>query len=202
MYISNSEIRAKAREALGRNIFSKNYLMLIGMTLVTGIVLSAANYLCCGLGSLLLCSPLYVGLYKVYLRLVQGDQSITFNSLFDGCNEFGPNLALGVMRTLIITLWTFLLIVPGIIKSYSYALSYYIKAENPDYSWRECLDESAIMMKGHKMQLFKLHLSFIGWALLSLLTFGIGLFWVNTYQQTATAIFYEEIKSQTNYEQN
>ena len=200
MHITNSEIRAKAREALGKNIFNKNYMMLIGMTIITGIVLSAANYLCCGLGSLLLCGPLYIGLYKVYLRLVQGDEGLTFSSLFDGCNDFGPNLALGVMRTLIITLWTFLLIIPGIIKSYSYALAYYIKAENPEYSWRECLDESTIMMRGHKMQLFKLQLSFIGWTLLSLLTCGIGLLWVNTYQQTATAIFYEELKLQAIYE--
>ena len=200
MYFSNSEVRARAREVLDRNIFSKKFLMLIGMTVVTSLVLSAANYLCCGLGALLLSGPLYVGLYKVYLRIVRGDDYIKFSSMFDGCDDFGSNLVLGVMHTLIITLWTLLLIVPGIIKSYSYAMVYYIKAENPNYTWRECLKESEMMMKGHKMQLFILHLSFVGWVLLSLLTCGIGLLWVNTYQQTATAVFYEKLKLEKMYQ--
>ena len=195
MYISNSEIRARARQALGNNIFSKRYLMLIGMTIAVSLILFAANYLCLGLGSLLLCGPLYVGLYKAFLKNAQGESNMTFGSLFEGCYDFGPNLGLGVMHSLLLTFWTFLFIIPGIIKSYSYALVYYIKAENPDYTWRECIAESQFLMKGYKMKLFKLHLSFIGWAILSLFTLGIGLLWLNSYIHTSTAIFYEELKS-------
>ena len=196
MHITNSEIRAKAREALGKNIFSQTYFMLIGMAISISLVLGATNYLCCGIGSLLVSGPLYVGLHKVYLRVLKKESDIKFISAFDGCNDFGPNLALGAMRTLLLTFWTFLFIVPGIIKSYSYALAYYIKADHPDYGWRECLQESEMMMKGYKLKLFKLQLSFIGWALLSILTCGVGFLWVNTYLQTSTAVFYEELKIQ------
>ena len=199
MYISNSEIRARARMALGYSLFSKQFILLIAMSVVVSAILNAANYLCIGLGTLLLCGPLYVGLYKSYLKVSNGYVDIKFTTVFDGCDDFGSNLVLGVMHTLIITLWTFLLIIPGIIKSYSYALAYYIKADNPEYTWRECLTESEIMMRGYKMKLFMLHLSFIGWAFLSLFTFGIGFLWVNTYQQTATAIFYQELKNSRMY---
>lgn len=200
MHLSNSEIRARARETLDNNIFSSKFLLLIAMTIVSSLIIGAANYLCCGLGTLLLCGPLYVGLYKAYLRTVRGDSSVKFGSLFDGCgDDFGQNLVLGVMHTLMLTLWTFLLIIPGLIKSYSYALVYYIKSDHPEYSWRECLTESERMMRGHKMRLFMLQLSFIGWMLLSALTCGIGAIWVNTYIQTATAVFYEDLKSKEMY---
>ncbi len=199
MYISNFEIRAKARQALDNNIFSSKFLMLIAMNITTSLVLGAANYLCLGLGTLLLCGPLYVGLYKSHLKTVNGDSDIRFSTVFDGCDDFGSNLVLGVMHTLIIALWSLLFIIPGVIKSYSYALVYYVKADNPEYTWRECLNESERMMRGYKMKLFTLHLSFLGWAFLSLFTFGIGFLWVNVYQQTATAVFYEKLKAKDMY---
>lgn len=200
MYISNSEIRARARETLGTNIFDRRWFTLIGMQIVISLVLSAANYLCLGLGTLLLCGPLYVGLYKVYTQVARGDSFIKFDTVFEGCYNFGPNMSLGVMHTLKILLWSLLFIVPGIIKSHSYALAYYIKADHPEYGWRECLNESEAMMSGYKLKLFKLRLSFIGWFLLSILTLGIGMLWVDVYLQTATAIFYEELKYQREYE--
>lgn len=199
MYISNSEIRARARTALDRNPFSRKWIILILMSVVTSIIFGAANYLCCGLGTLLLCGPLYVGLYKAHLKVAQGYSDIKFDTVFEGCNNFGSNLVLGLMHTLIVTLWSLLFIIPGIIKSYSYALVYYIKAEHPEYGWRECLDESEKMMRGYKFKLFMLHLSFVGWLFLSTFTCGIGTVWVNTYLQTATAVFYQELKTQKMY---
>lgn len=200
MNISNSEIRARALVTLGGNIFSRPWLLPIGMMLVVSIVLFAANYLCLGIGTLLLCGPLYVGLYKSFLKIARKDENLTFDCVFEGCYNFGQNLSLGIMHTLIITLWSLLLIVPGIIKYYSYAMAYYVKADNPEYTYRECLDESAYLMQGNKMKLFKLHLSMIGWFLLSILTFGIGALWLNVYMHTATAIFYDELKEQSMYE--
>ena len=199
MYSSNSNIRARAREALGKNIFSRKWLMLVLMMAVTSIVLSAANYIGCGLGTLLLSGPLYVGIYGVCLKMIRGYEDIPFESAFEGCYKFGPNLILGLMQTLIVALWSLLFIIPGIVKSYSFALAYYIRADHPEYDWRTCLNESERMMKGHKWRLFTLHFSFIGWILLSILTCGIGFIWVNAYQQTATAIFYEELKSSAAY---
>ena len=52
------------------------------------------------------------------------------------------------------------------------------------------------MMNGHKFDLFYLHLTFIGWGILSLLTLGIGFLWLNPYMMTAQAQFYEDVKAE------
>jgi uncharacterized membrane protein len=102
---------------------------------------------------------------------------------------------MGLMCVYVI-LWTFLLIIPGIIKGYSYAMAPYISIDNEDLSPEECIQKSMQMMEGHKMQLFLLDLSFIGWAFLSILTMGIGLLWLAPYQETARLKFYEDLKAQ------
>ena len=199
MYISNSEIRAKARQSLGSGIFTNTWFIAILGGLIISAILTAANYLCAGIGTMLLCGPLYVGLYKFYLRIAQGDKNVKIENVFEGCYNFSQNFMVGLMYTLFIFLWSLLLVIPGIVKSYSYALVFYIKSENPTMDWRECLDQSEKMMQGNKWRLFKLHMSFIGWILLSMLTLGIGSLWVNAYMQTATAIFYEELKREKMY---
>ena len=199
MYISNSEIRAKARENLGPGIFNNTWIMAILGGLIISAVLGAANYLCAGIATMLLCGPLYVGLYKLYLKIANGDKEVKIETVFSGCYNFSQNFMVGLMYTLFIFLWSLLFVIPGIVKSYSYALVFYIKAENPDMDWRMCLDESESMMQGNKWRLFTLHLSFIGWFLLSMFTFGIGSFWVNAYLQTSTAVFYEELKRERMY---
>ena len=195
MYLSNSEIRRRARLALEKNPLGGKWFMLAMMGFVVSLILGAANYLCFGIGFILLCGPLYIGLYNVCLKVARGDNDIKFGTVFEGCYNFAPGLALGFMHTLIIALWSMLLIVPGIIKGYSYSLAYFIKSDHPEYSWRECLNESAYAMHGHKLRLFKLHLSFIGWYILSAVTLGFFSFWVNAYVNTATAIFYEDLKA-------
>ena len=113
--------------------------------------------------------------------------------------NFSQNFMVGLMHSLFIFLWSLLFFIPGIVKAYSYALVFYIKAENPEMDWRQCFDESENMMKGNKWRLYKLHLSFIGWIILSIFTLGIGALWVNAYMQTSNAVFYEEIKRERMY---
>ena len=91
-----------------------------------------------------------------------------------------------------------LFIIPGIVKGYSYALTPYITHDQPALPVRACLRRSQQMMKGYKMKLFLLDLSFIGWILLCLVTFCIGFLWVKPYIETAHAKFYEELKSRQN----
>ena len=199
MHISNSEIRAKARESLDGKIFGKRWLLAVLGGLIISAVLGAANYLCAGIATMLLCGPLYVGLYKFYLNISNNQEDIKVESVFDGCYNFSQNFMVGLMQSLLIFLWSLLFVIPGIVKSYSYALVYYIKAENPEMDWRQCLSESEIMMKGNKWRLFKLHFSFIGWMFFSLFTLGIGSLWVNAYMQVSTAVLYEEIKRERMY---
>ena len=88
-----------------------------------------------------------------------------------------------------------LFVIPGIIKSCSYALTFYIRADNPSLSATEAITESRRMMDGYKMKYFMLQLSFIGWIIVGALCLGVGTLWVAAYMQTATAVFYEEVKA-------
>ncbi|MBJ6745474.1 DUF975 family protein [Streptococcus sp. 121] len=93
--------------------------------------------------------------------------------------------------------WTLLLILPGLIKSYSYSMTNYIiedlVAQGKDIEPTEAITKSRILMDGHKLDLFLLDLSFIGWVLLSILTFGIGSLWLSPYIYTTRAAFYREL---------
>lgn len=80
-----------------------------------------------------------------------------------------------------------------VIASLSYAMTYYILVENPEYGVLQALKESKAMMKGHKMDLFLLGLSFIGWAVLAIFTFGIGFLWLYPYFNTTIAHFYQYV---------
>ena len=94
-------------------------------------------------------------------------------------------------------LWTLLLVIPGIIKAYSYSMTFYILRENPEMTAGDAITASQKMMDGHKMDLFLLSLSFIGWAILASITFGIGYMWLIPYIYTAYAAFYETLKKET-----
>lgn len=101
--------------------------------------------------------------------------------------------------SLFIWLWSLLLIVPGIIKSYKWAMVPYIVAENPQLPDKEIRSISERMMEGYKMELFKLQLSFIGWMLLSCITFGIlYIVHVGPWLQLTYLEFFEKVKSGNN----
>ncbi|HDR7250971.1 TPA: DUF975 family protein [Bacillus pacificus] len=84
-------------------------------------------------------------------------------------------------------------IVGMIVMYFSYAMTYYVMVENPEYSVSQAMKESKNLMKGHKLDLFLLWLSFIGWAILAIFTLGIGFLWLSPYVSTTTAHFYRYI---------
>ena len=107
------------------------------------------------------------------------------------------NVLVMFLKKLYIFLWSLLLVIPGIVKSYSFYLVDYILAENSDLNKSRVFEMSKTMMKGHKMEAFVLELSFIGWHLLSTLTFGLlNVFYVNPYLQATKAEFYSAIKAE------
>jgi len=63
-------------------------------------------------------------------------------------------------------LWALLFVIPGIIKAHAYRMTPFILAENPGMKPSRAIEKSKTMMNGHKMDLFSLRLSFIGWSLL------------------------------------
>ena len=97
------------------------------------------------------------------------------------------------MKNLFILLWTLLLIVPGIMKSMAYAMTEYILLDNPEISAEDAIHKSRVMMDGHKMKLFLMYLSFIGWAILCLFTLGLGFLLLVPYIETSVATFYQDL---------
>lgn len=134
--------------------------------------------------------PLFVGTTWLFQSFVQGNRP-SFGFIFSPFKRFWRYMLIGLILTILLTFWTLLLIVPGIIKYLSYSQTLYILRENPHYSIFEAIRESKEKMHGYKMELFLLQLSFIGWALLSILTLFIGLFWLEPYFRTTMASFYE-----------
>lgn len=147
--------------------------------------------------SLFVLLPLAVG-YSNSMRVLleTGDNRLTNNSFNLGFGNWLHVVWGMILSTIYIFLWTLLLIIPGIIKSYSYALTPYILVEHPEMSANEAIEESMRLMDGHKFDLFYLQLSFIGWAILSILSLGLGFFWLIPYQMTAQAAFYRDIKNE------
>jgi uncharacterized membrane protein len=147
--------------------------------------------------SLLFMFPLLWGAVIYFLRLVRGE-SLGFGRLFDGYsvqNLFRVMFTLW-LQNFIIALSSLLLIVPGIMVGCAYAMTPFILKDRPDLQYYAVLKESTRMMKGHKMEYLLLQLSFLGWAILSILTAGIGLLWFIPYAQTTTAHFYEQLKAE------
>ena len=141
--------------------------------------------------------PLIWGFYTMYLDHIRGEK-VGLGNLFQGYSKewFSKSLLTLLLMYVYILLWSLLLIIPGIIKALSYAMTPYVLKDNPNMKSNEAIEESMRLMSGHKAELFLLSLSFIGWALLSLLTLGIGFLWLIPYMQTAFAYFYEDLKKE------
>jgi uncharacterized membrane protein len=105
--------------------------------------------------------------YCRFNRNLMDNNNPQFTDLFSRFNLFGKALLLRILRGIYIFLWTLLLIIPGIIATYSYSMAFYILEENPDMGVNEAINASKEMMRGNKWRLFCLQISFIGWAILS-----------------------------------
>lgn len=130
---------------------------------------------------------LEVGQSRFFLDGFKGDVRIgklfsTFNSL-----EYLPIVKTQILRNIYIFLWTLLLIIPGIIKSYQYRFVPYILSEQPNLPTKQVLEMSKDMTDGHKMDMFVLDLSFIGWYLLGFMILGLGGLFVDPYVETTYA---------------
>jgi len=194
MYMTNSEIRAKARQDLGGNIFANDWLIPLVVMLIYSLISSAVGGIVPIVGAILVFGPLMAGISAFFLAKARKDDSVKLENMFDGFSDFSNNVLLGFMISLFTMLWTFLFIIPGIVKAYAYSMSFFIRRDHPDYTWQECMDESQRIMDGKKAKLFLLDLSFIGWWILGGLCCGVGTLWVAPYVQSARANFYELIK--------
>lgn len=99
------------------------------------------------------------------------------------------------LKNLYTFLWSLLFVIPGVVKSYEYRMVPYLMAEYPDMASDEAFRISREMMTGNKWEAFVLDLSFIGWNLLSVITFGLtGIFYSGPYQMLTNAALYLTLK--------
>lgn len=136
-----------------------------------------------------------VGYTKFMLNFIN-DKEYSLEQLWSYFGDWKNLATVWIHETIMIFLYFLLLIVPGIIKTISYSLVPYILVDDPNMSSGDVLDLSTKMMNGHKMDYFKLELSFIGWHLLAVLTLGILEIWIAPYQATAMTKFLSEVKSE------
>ena len=210
----NSELRAQARERLEGQWGT--FVLMTFLFYVIQVLLQIPGYI----GSLLeilspenvlaslsfsnisnilslLALPLSWGLTVSLLRNHR-EESVDLENLFDGFRggRYTRVFCALFLVNLFTILWTLLLIIPGIMKAFSYALTPYILLDEPELTARQAITRSCEIMEGRRWKLFCLYLSFIGWGILSLLTFGIGFLWLVPYMNASIAAFYEDARAE------
>ncbi len=198
---NNAEYRRNGRELTkGKilNIFLVSLIFSMIVGALIGFVL--LPYLIWG-------NPGVTQLFNLITLALDGYVTFGKTKMFIGVSknekpDFEPILTAGVkeqpinapllsfISNIFLGLWTLLFIIPGIVKSYSYALSSYLLVNDKTLGPVDAITKSRTLMNGKKMQLFMLDLGYLGWYILSLFTFGILSIWVSAWHQTARTLFF------------
>jgi uncharacterized membrane protein len=133
------------------------------------------------------------GMMKVFITVSKDELPIIDKSLVASVKE-QPIKAplLSLVANALLALWTLLFVIPGLIKSYSYAMATFILVNEPKIEPLEAITKSRKLMDGKKLRLFLLDLSYLGWYFISLFTFGILTVWVASWHYTARALFFQD----------
>lgn len=172
-------------------ISSSTALVIMGILMTVIVTMWVVGIL----WSSLVGNVIRVGSCRYFVESQEQQRSAGLGMIFSGFT--GGNylnvVKVMFMKGLFEALWSLLLVIPGVIKSYEYYLVPYLLAETPDLPYREALRISREMMDGHKWRAFVLELSFIGWLLLGSLLCGLGVLFVRPYQSATFAEFYLDL---------
>jgi uncharacterized membrane protein len=193
MSTPNKALMGQAREAL-----KGKWRLGIEIAFIYWVILAAVQFIpyVGWVASLLISGPLALGV-SIYWLAFAKKEYLPMNTLFKGFNKFGDSFILYLLMSIYIFLWTLLLIIPGIVASLRYSQAFFIFAEDSNIEPSEALRRSKKIMYGHKWKLFRLWLRLFGWALLCILTLGIGFLWLAPYANVTLAKFYEDIKRES-----
>ena len=200
MGLDRIRIKENAKRHYENNKWQNVLVVLVTMLIGSGIG-AVANFIPI-LGpiltiaaSLFVVSVISMGSRTWFHRAIKTDGLKMEEMFWTFREDYVGNIGLVLLIGVYTFLWTLLFYIPGIVKSYSYSLALYTKSENPNIKAEQAIDLSKRMTNGHKMDLFVLDLSFIGWFILSGITFNIlGVIYVIPYYNAAKAFAYEEIK--------
>lgn len=186
----------KELKAAAQNQLQGKWAWGVGVCFITSVLAGFAGYVSAGiLSGILIYSVTYA-----FLDLADDKyQSNIFSAAFSAFTnkKFLPTLVTSLLEDFFVFFWTLLLIVPGIVKSYAYAMAPFIVKDMTDagkeISATQAITESRKLMDGHKSDLFIFDLSFLGWTLLCILTAGIGFLWLTPYYRAAKANYYRKL---------
>lgn len=193
---SNAKAQLKGKWCIAVITSLVGLLIISGFSGIIGIIEPKGGIIT-GIGeciSIFLGGVITLGITKFVLNIAT-DKEVKFNDLFSGFNIYLKTLELWILMGLCIGIAAIFFIVPGIIVALMFSQAFFLLCEHNERSITECLKESSEMMKGHKGELFVLGLSFIGWWILAVITFGIGALWVYPYQEVTLANYYMGLKN-------
>ena len=190
---SGGELNANLQYA-GQTLYSWGDGIAPGLRafLIGGAVYLILAAVVLGVLYFILGSVIEVGYARFNLNLTGGEKP-PFETLFSYFPNWKTVAVARLLQTVYVLLWTCLLVIPGIVAGYSYAMTGYILAEHPELTAGEAIAQSKAMMDGNRWRLFCLHFSFIGWNILCALTLGLGNLALRPYTAAAEAAFYREI---------
>ncbi len=140
--------------------------------------------------SILIFGPLCLASGVFFLTLIRGGRC-RIGQIFIGFRAaFFRAIGLHVVMTLLILLWSLLLIIPGIIAGLAYSQAFYLLAQNRKLGPLQAITKSKTMMDGHKTRLFLLSLRFLGWTLLFAAPLGLIVFPAIPDRKTAWLVFW------------
>lgn len=181
----------KELKSLAKQQIKGNIGILFVIVLVCSVLTVVASYIPI-VGDFIVVPAFTIAITRIYIGIAAGKRP-EVSDAFGGFKDFWISFKTSFFVGIFTMLWSLLFIIPGIVKSYSYMMAPYIVAEDPSVGALEAIARSERMMRGHKMEAFILELSFIGWILLSIVTFGIALIYAGPYMQTTMVNFYNKI---------
>lgn len=165
-------------------------LIIFGISFLAGL----ANIipLVGSIASIVISGPLIVAEFRYFIALNKKENPTVGTAFTNFGKDFLGNVGAYILQSIYTFLWMLLFIIPGIIKTYAYSMTLFLKSKNPEMKAGEAIDLSQKIMDGKKWKLFCLEISFIGWALLSILTLGIGLLFLLPYISASHVAFFED----------
>lgn len=208
-----SEYRAIAREKLNGRWTEAAVVVVIylALTLVSSAFSAGGDALKLGMlsGSLSTCIemlvivPLGFALSMLFLGFARNGEEININALLEILKaNYSRIVVFAVIYTALVFLGIFTFGILSIYVALCYAMVPYLLRDYPELTWREAMKLSRQMMDGHKLEYLWLQLSYIGWAILAILTLGIGLIFLTPWCSTSYALYYEDLKAETIVEED
>lgn len=206
-----SEYRAQARETLEGHwgegaVLTLMYVLIIllvevlsgGSEFLGSTLFQSVGSAFGSLLSLLVLAPLGTALSMFFLGFARGNDEMQFRNVVNIMRaDYARILSATLVISMMVLLGVFTLGILSVYFAFSYAMVPYLLRDYPELTWREAMQTSREMMNGHKMELFVLQMTFLGWAILAILTLGVGLLLLEPYMETTMAHYYQDLKHET-----